>query len=161
MNKKLYVRFWPIFWRFLIIFVVSALIAFFGLVGVFISYDLENMTIIFLPWEAKQIIVTIIIFFLGIGILLMSLFGYYYVIEKDHFLVYKLGRVFQYDYKNIMFIDVEKSKKQNVITFYTPKAKMQYLLKDRQDLLLETLLKKCTNTVSLEEFRRLHPEEKY
>lgn len=91
----------------------------------------------------------------------MSLFGYYYVIEKDHFLVYKLGRVFQYDYKNIMFIDVEKSKKENVITFYTPKAKMQYLLKDRQGLLLETLLKKCTNTVSLEEFRRLHPEEKY
>ena len=161
MNKKLRVPFWSILWRFLIVFALVILVAFFGFVGLYITYDVENGMISLVPWEAKQIIITSLILVAAIALLIFSYLGYYYVVEKDHFICVRLGRVIQYDYKNIIFIDVDKSKSQSVITFYSTRAKMQYLIKDKDGILLDSMVKRCQNLVSLEEFRRIHPEEKY
>ena len=161
MNKKLYVAFWPIFIRFIIVFLIALVVIFFGFFGVFIRYDVESQSIVLVPWEGQQIVTTVIVFILAIALLIISLRGYYYVIEKDHFLCVKFGKVFQYDYKNITFIDTDKSEKGSTITFYSTRARMQYLLKDKDNILYQTLLQKCQNTMSLEEFRRAHPEEKY
>ena len=73
----------------------------------------------------------------------------------------KFGKEYQFDYKNIEFIDVEESKRKNMAIFYSSKAKMRYLLGDKDGVLVDTLIKKCLNTMSREEFRRKHPEERY
>ena len=66
-----------------------------------------------------------------------------------------------FDYDKIEFIDIEQSKKKDMVIFYSSTAKMKYLLADKEGKLLEALIKKCPNTLSVEEFRRKHPEEKY
>lgn len=73
----------------------------------------------------------------------------------------RVGKDYQFDYNNIYFIDIEKSKKKKMVIFYSSKAKMRYMLGDKDGVLLETLIKKCPKTMSVEEFRRRHPEEKY
>ena len=160
MNKKLRVSFFSILWRFLLVFLAICVVAYFGLAGVFVSYNVET-GVVFNAWQGEQILVASLIVVVSIGLLIASYFSYYYVIEKDHFICVKLGRTFQYDYKNIVFIDVDKSKKQDTITFYMSTAKMQYLIHDKGHVLLETMLKKCPELMSVEEFRTRHPEEKY
>ena len=48
-----------------------------------------------------------------------------------------------------------------MIIFYSTKAKMRYMLGDNDGKVLETLIKKCPNILTKEEFRRRHPEESY
>ena len=80
--------------------------------------------------------------------------------ESKYFIQKKFGREYQFDYSNIEFIDVENSKKKKMIIFYSKTAKMRYMLGDKDGVVLDTLIKKCPNVMSVEEFRRKHPEEK-
>lgn len=159
MKNKYRVGFFPIFWRFILVFVFILVAAYFAFAGIFVKYDTSG--VIFLEWKAEQIITFIIIVVLGISVFILSLFSYYYVFENNCFLLVKFGKTYQYDYKNIIFVDFEKAKKQDTITLYTKNAKMQYLLHDKNHKLIEELEKRCNNLLSVDEFRRLHPEEKY
>ena len=85
----------------------------------------------------------------------------YYIVDKHSFIVKKYGRETEFDYSNIEFIDIEASQKKKMVIFYSKTARMRYLLGDKDGILLETLIKKCPETMSKEEFRRRHPEEKY
>ena len=117
--------------------------------------------IIFKPWGASQTIFVVIFGVIFVATYIPSVTSFYYIIEDYHFIMKRVGKDYQYDYKNIEFIDIEKSKKKKMVIFYSSKAKMRYMLGDKDGVLLETLIKKCPNTMSVEEFRRRHPEEKY
>ena len=96
-----------------------------------------------------------------IGVYIFSVVSYYYVIEDKYFVVKKFGREIEFNYDNIEFIDFAQSEKKRQVIFYSTKGKMRFLLGDKEGKLLETLRKKCPNTLTVSEFRSKHPEERY
>ena len=113
------------------------------------------------PWEPIHYIFVFLMLALGIGTFIPSLTTCYYEIDHDFFIVKRYGKTFEYRYDNIEFIDIETSKKKNQVIFYSKIAKMRYLLNDKDGILLKTLIEKCPNTLTIEEFREKHPEERY
>ena len=91
----------------------------------------------------------------------MSAFTYYYVIESKHFTMRRFWKEYVFDYKNIEFVDIEESRRKGQVIIYTKKSRTKYLIGDRKGVLLETVIKKCPQTMTVDEFRRAHPEERY
>ena len=158
---KVKVATWRITWRYLLI----ALFVLVGLFGIFspqfLVFDHVNKVFIFRPFPiflygvfGAMTLFLIIFYFFTIN-------SYYYIIEDKYFTVKKYSKTLDFSYKNIEFIDIEESQKKKLVIFYTPQAKVRYLLADKDNVLLETLIKKCKNIDTVEEFRRKHPEEKY
>lgn len=116
---------------------------------------------VFLPWSAGHTVLLAVLFGTSISFYIVSLTSFYYQIENSYFIMRRFGKTYEFEYKSIEFIDIEESKKKNMVIFYTPKSKTKYLLGDKERKLLETLIKKCPNVLTVEEFRRKHPEEKY
>ena len=158
---KLKISLWRITWRYLIaaLFFFVILIAF-GF-NIYLAKDPETGKTILAPWGVSQILFTAFIFGAIIIGYVLSVNNYYYIVEDDYFIVKKFSKTIQYDYRNIEFIDIETSQKKKQVIFYVKVAKMRYLLGDKDGVLLNTLIEKCKNTMSLEDFRRVHPEEKY
>ena len=151
---------WRIIWRFL----VALLVIYIAFLGVFIWLFFttnENGQIVALEWSYRQTLMIIIMVILGFSMLVPSLISYYYIVEDKYFIMKKFGKEYQFDYANIEFIDIEESQKKKMVIFYSPKSKTRYLLGDKDGKLLETLIKKCPPTISVNEFRRKHPEERY
>ena len=152
---------WRITWRFLVVYFVIALALLASTSTVFFEIDFANG--VFTPKEmgANQIIIIVFLVVLFVGLYVPSLLFFYYKIEKDYFVMKRLGTEFIFNYQNIEFIDIETSKKKKMVIFYSSKAKMRYLLGDKNGVLLKTIIKKCPNTMSISEFRQKHPEERY
>ena len=91
----------------------------------------------------------------------MAMLGQSYVIEDKYFAVRRLKKEYVYDYNSIIFIDFEASKRKKMVILYTKKSGMKYMLGDKDGKLLETLEKKCPNTMSVSEFRRTYPQARY
>lgn len=157
---KLRIGLWRITWRYLIVFFVLASIAFGTCFTLFFTInDAGRVT-------ANEFGVSQILFVVIMGSLipityLVTVLAFYYRIEDKYFVVKKLGKETCYDYKNIEFIDIETSKRKKQVIFYSRTAHMRYMLGDKDGILLETLIKKCPNIMTVEEFRRRHPEERY
>ena len=158
---KLRVKPWRLIWRFLVVLAVIY-VAFFGLFfNMFFSIDTTSFAITPRPWDFKQPLLIAGIFAICLGAFIPSFTSYYYICESKHFIMKKYGKEYEFDYANIEFIDIEQSKKKQMVIFYSNKAKMRYLLGDKDGVLLDTLIKKCPKTMSVEQFRQTHPEEKY
>ena len=127
----------------------------------FVGFDVETQSFYVVPWDFRQPILLVGVFVLGVGAFIPALSSYYYVCESKYFIMRRFGKEYEFDYKNIEFIDIELSKKKNKVIFYSTKAKMKYLLGDKEGKLLETLIKKCPDTLTVDQFRMKHPEEKY
>ena len=127
----------------------------------FFQLDFENGTMVPKSWGVGQTVFVVVFGVLFIATYIPSIRCFYYVVEDKYFLQKRIGKDLEYDYKNIEFIDIEASKKKNMIIFYSSIAKMRYMLGDKDGKVLEALIKKCPNTMSVEEFRRRHPEERY
>ena len=151
---------WRITWRFLLIYLIILAVAFLAAFSVFFSFTEEGQ-VIPNPWGISQTLFFSIFGTVFVVTYVTSLFFFYYVIEDKYFIVKRIGKDFQFDYDNIEFIDIEESERKNMIIFYSSKAKMRYMLGDKNGVVLKTLIKKCPNIMSKEEFRRRHPEEKY
>ena len=151
---------WRLIWRFLLVFLVLFLIFFAVSFNTYIGLD-ENGKMFWRPWEATQYIFFFLIIGLGVGTFIPSLTSCYYIIEHDYFIFRKYGKTLEFKYNNIEFIDIETSKRKNQVIFYSKTAKMRYLLNDKDGVLLDTIIKKCPNTLTVAEFREKHPEEKY
>ena len=158
---KLRVDPWRLIWRFLIVLLVIYVVAFAFFFTSFFKVDFSSWHIEPVVWDFRQPLIIAGIFAVGVAMFIPAIASSYYVVEKHSFIVKKYGRETEYDYANIEFIDVETSKKKKMVIFYSKVAKMRYLLGDKNGVLLDTLIKKCPETMSLAEFRRRHPEEKY
>ena len=150
---------WRITWRYLLIFAILFAVTFSACFNVF-----------FLPGEGGIYVrpfgLSQGIFIAAFGVLflatyLMALFGQRYIIEDKYFIVKRLTKEYQYDYSSIIFLDVEQSKKKKMVIIFTKKSGTKYLLGDKDGKLLETVIKKCPNTMTVEEFRRQYPKERY
>ena len=157
---KLRVHPWRIIWRFL----VALLVIYILILGVFIGFFFtvnDSGQIVAVEWTFRQPLMISIMVVLGFSILIPSLLSYYYIVEDKYFIMKKFGKEYEFSYANIEFIDIEESRRKKLVIFYSPMSKTRYLLGDKDGKLLEILIKKCPQTMSVEEFRRKHPEERY
>jgi len=160
-NTKLRVHPWRLIWRFLIVLLVIYVVAFGVFFTTFFNVDWVNWHVEPAVWDFRQPLIIAGIFVVGVAMFIPALTSSYYIVDKHSFIVKKYGRETEFEYSNIEFIDIEMSEKKKMVIFYSKTARMRYLLGDKDGILLETLIKKCPETMSREEFRRRHPEEKY
>ena len=158
---KLRVHPWRLIWRFLVLMAIIYVVAFGLLFTIFFDVDFTTMQVSPATWDFRQPLVIGGILLVSVATFIPALTSYYYVCESKYFTMKKYGKEYEFTYSNIEFIDIEKSKKKNMVIFYTQKSRTQYLLGDKDGVLLETLIKKCPNVLTVEEFRRKHPEERY
>ena len=126
-----------------------------------VFFDFTPNGLVPYPFGVSQILFFVIFGVIFIVAYIFALFNFSYVIEDKYFAVRRFKKEICYDYKNIEFIDIETSRRKRQVIFYTKGARMRYLLGDKDGVLLETLIKKCPNVMSVEEFRTRHPEERY
>lgn len=158
---KLKMRVWSLIWRFLVVIGIIYLAILISLNSLFISIDYSTGDFSFVSWDYRQPVILIGVLFLGFIGFIPSITSSYYLVEDKYFSVVRYGKEVSYYYENIEFIDIEKSRKKKMVIFYSSKAKMRYLIGDKEGKLLGILIKKCPNILSLEAFRKKHPEEKY
>ncbi len=152
---------WSITWRYLIVAVIVSAAAFGMFFSIFFNINQETGAVTLAPWGVSHYLFVIVMGVSLIGIYIFSITTYYYVIDKASFTVKRYGKAVEFDYRNIEFIDENESRRKHQVIFYSSKGRMRYLIADKKGLLLETLLKKCPKSLSIEEFRRKHPEERY
>ena len=70
-----------------------------------------------------------------------------------------MGKVIEYTYSNIIYIDEEFSLKNKMMRFFTKDGREHLLVFDKNREIYETALKKCT-LISKEEFQRRFPDKK-
>lgn len=157
---KLKVHPWRLIWRFLIALAVIYIVTLAACFTLFFTVDFKTFEVTPVVWDYRQPLVMSIMLVLGVGAFIPALTSYYYVCESKYFIMKKYGKEYQFDYSNIEYIDIEKSKKKKMVIFYSSKAKMKYLLGDKEGVLLDTLIKKCPNVLAREEFYHKHPEER-
>lgn len=151
---------WRITWRFLIVYFVVLVVAFLSSFGAFFGMN-ESGVLYVKEFGAGQIIFISIFSALFLIAYIPSLRCFYFVVEDKYFILKRIGKDYQFDYENIEFIDVEESERKGMIIFYSSKAKMRYMLGDKDGMVLKTLVEKCPKVMTKEEFRRRHPEERY
>ena len=111
-------------------------------------------------WDYRQIIFVSVIVAISVVFYILTIRSFYYQIEDKYFIAKRYGKEIQYSYENIIFINEAKSEAKKKIVFYTEKTQMVSMLADSENKVYKTLLKKCKNLMTLEEFQRRHPEEK-
>ena len=150
---------WRITWRYLIVFAILFAVTFSASFNLFFLPGEGGILI--RPFGVAQGVFFGAFFVLFLVTYLMALFGQRYIIEDKYFIVKRLAKEYQYDYSSIIFLDVEQSKKKKMVIIFTKKSGTKYLLGDKDGKLLETVIKKCPNTMTVEEFRRAYPRERY
>ena len=150
---------WRITWRYLIAFGIIFLVAFGSCFNLFFTRTEAGLTL--RPFGVSQGVFIAAFAILFLITYLMALWGQRYIIEDKYFIVKRLTKEYQYDYSSIIFCDIEESKKKNMVIIFTKKSRTKYLLGDKEGKLLETIIKKCPNTMTVSEFRRAYPEERY
>ena len=150
-GKKLKVNPWRIVGIFAVTFVVFEAIFYFTFQGAINSklWPLDNSFYYYTPllFAATAIFCAI------------SLTQTYYEINGAVFAHYKMGKVVEYTFNNIIYIDQEFSEKKKMMRFFTKDGQEHLLIFDKNRELYETALKKCP-LISLEEFQRRFPNKK-
>ena len=150
-DKKLKVNPWRIIAIFAVTFVVFEFIFYFTFQGAINNqlWPLDNSFKYYTP-----------ILFVATAIFCyISLAQTYYEINGAVFTHYKMGKVVEYTFNNIIYIDQEFSTKKKMVRFFTKDGREHLLIFDRKGVLYETMLKKCP-LVSEEEFLRRFPDKK-
>ena len=89
----------------------------------------------------------------------LSLTQTYYEIQGAIFIHSKMGKVVEYNFSNIVYIDQEFSEKKKMFRFFTRDGQEHLLVFDKNAELYQTALRKCT-LISKEEFERRFSNKK-
>jgi len=89
----------------------------------------------------------------------LSLSQTFYEIKGATFIHSKMGKVIEYTYSNIIFIDKEFSLKNKMMRFFTKDGREHLLVFDKNAEIYKTALEKCS-LISKEEFQRRFPDKK-
>ena len=112
------------------------------------------------PWDFRQPLIIGLWVVSGIVFLILSLTQNYYILSKKYVTVKRYTKELIYYFSDVIYIDEEKSMKKKMIHFYTRQGHPRYLNFDRKGILYQTMLEKCENRMSKEEFERTHPDVK-
>jgi len=148
--KKLKINPWRIIKIFLVAYLVFEVIFYFSFQGANGRFwPLDKSFHFYTP-----------ILFVATGIFCyMSITQTYYEIQGPVFIHSKMGKVVEYSFANIIYIDEEFSEKKKMMRFFTRDGREHLLVFDRNAVIYNTALKKCP-LISLEEFQRRFPNKK-
>ena len=149
-TKKLKVNPWRIIKIFAITFLVFEIIF-------YVSFQGANGK--FFPPDKSFYYYTPLLFLATSIFCYISITQTYYEINGPVFIHSKMGKVIEYTFNNIIYIDEEFSKKKKMFRFFTKEGKEHLLIFDRKGILYETALIKCP-LISKEEFERRFPKVK-
>ena len=150
-NKKLKINPWRIIGIFAVAFLIFEAIFYFTFQGA-VNSQLWPLDKSFFYYTPILLVATAI--FCAI-----SLTQTYYEIDGAVFTHYKMGKVVEYTFNNIIYIDQEFSEKKKMMRFFTKDGKEHFLIFDKNKVLYETALKKC-QLITLEELQRRFPDKK-
>lgn len=142
-------------WRIIAIFVVSFFILEFVFYLTFqgtINGALWPLDSSFYYYTPALIIATIIFCYISIS-------QTFYQIEGTKLIHNKMGKIIDYSWNNIIYIDQEFSEKKKMMLFYTKDGKDHELAFDKEGIIYKTALEKCP-LISKEEFQRRFPNKK-
>ena len=115
---------------------------------------------LFQSWGAAQIAIIVLFVVISVFMLVMSLVRNFYVIESKYLVVVKGTKEMHYYYNDVVYIDKARSEKKKVLTFYTNKDHARYLPFDKEGKIYKTMVNKCRNVLSEEEFHIRYPNVK-
>ena len=108
-------------------------------------------------WDYRQFLIIGIYSLVMVAILVFSLNTQYYEINKKDLTECKFGKKYIYFYSDIIYIDVEGSKKSKILSFVTKYGHVKYLTFDKEGKIFEAAMAKCKNLISLEEVKGKFP----
>ena len=149
-SKKLRVNPWRIIKIFLITYIVFEIIF-------YVSFQGANGG--FWPLDKSFYFYTPLLFIATAIFCYISITQTFYEINGPVFIHSKMGRIVEYTFNNIIYIDEEFSEKKKMMRFYTKEGKEHVLMFDKKGVLYETALNKCP-LISKEEFERRFPNIK-
>ena len=149
-SKKLRVNPWRIIKIYLLAFVVFELIFYFSFQGANGKlWPFDNSFYYYTP-----------LLLAATGIFCyMSLTQTYYEIDGAVFTHSKMGKVIEYTFNNIIYIDEEFSERKKIMRFFTRDVREHVLIFDKEAVLYKTALEKCP-LISKEDFIRRYPNVK-
>ena len=115
---------------------------------------------LFEKWGIYQWLIIALFVVVSIIMLVLSLTRNFYVIENKYLVVVKGSKNMYYYYTDVVYIDKAQSERKRVLTFYTNKGHSRYLPFDKNGKIYETMIKKCHNLLSDEEFHSRYPNVK-
>ena len=141
-------------WKIIGIFAISFLV--FDLIF-YVTFQGVNGK--FFPPDVSFYFYTPILLAASILFCVLSITQTYYQIDGAKFYHYKMGKVTEYTFSNIVYIDEEFSSKKKMMRFFTRDGKEHLLVFDVKGVLYQTSLEKCP-LLSEEEFKRRFPNIK-
>ena len=115
---------------------------------------------LFQPWGVTQWMIVAVFVVVSVLMLVLSLTRNFYVIESKYLVVVKGRKEMYYYYGDVVYIDKAQSEKRRVLTFYTNKGHSRYLPFDKDGKIYSTMINKCNNLLSEEEFHTKYPNVK-
>ena len=140
--------------RIIVTFLVSMLVLGAALFGLFFNIFLDT------PWDFRQPLIIAFWVVSTLIFLILTLTQNYYILEKKYVVVKRFNKELVYYFSDIIYIDEEKSEKKKVIYFFTRQGHSRYLTFDTKGILYKTMVEKCQNRLSKEEFESKYPDEK-
>ena len=136
-------------------------------IRLFIITDLIFAALLFLScinlfskFGAVQILVILVFVAVSILMLVLSLKRNFYVIENKYIVVVRSFKNMYYNYSDVVYIDKEQSERRKILCFATSRGDARYLPFDAKGEIYKTMLKRCNNLLSEEEFKRRYPNVK-
>ena len=81
----------------------------------------------------------------------------YYVLHKKYVVVKRYNKELVYNFSDVIYIDEAQSEKKKTIIFVTNKGHERYLIFDKENILYQVMLQKCTNRISKEQLKNRFP----
>ena len=115
---------------------------------------------LFEKWGIYQWLIIALFIVVSVIMLVLSLTRNFYVIESKYLVVVKGSKNMFYYYTDVVYIDKAQSERKRVLTFATNKGHARYLPFDKDGKIYETMIKRCRNLLSEEEFHSRYPNIK-
>ena len=122
-------------------------------------FSFQGANGVFWPFDKSFYFYTPLLFIASIIFCWMSISQTYYEIQGPVFIHSKMGKVVEYTFSNIIYIDKEFSTQKKMMRFFTRDGKEHLLVFDKNGEIYTTALKKCP-LISKEEFLRRFPNTK-
>lgn len=96
----------------------------------------------------------------SIALILATFLASYYEVYRKYVSVKKGTKTLIYYYSDVVYIDEAQYHKNKTIAFFTKQGHSRYLMGDKKDILFQTMMQNCKNTITAEEFKRRYPKVK-
>ena len=108
-------------------------------------------------WDYRQIIIISVYVVVMVVILILSINTQYYEINKKDITECKYGKKYTYFYSDIIYVDIENSKRSKTLTFVTKYGHVKYLTFDKEGKIFDAVINRCKNLITLQEVKTKFP----